>query len=297
MNRYNIVVLGTGNVVLEMIRLFQRREEILIRGVILDESSDVDVKERFKKDIGHLELECIQFEDLDTIQFDMVFTCEYRKIIPAHLVNKYLFINVHAGVLPKYRGSNANAWAIINGEKEIGYSIHQMNADIDAGKLFYVYKQHIDENQTYGDVHDELIRHMITMMPVNIIKILNGELKGEEQEEKYILCEHFRKSDGIIRDYNICSQYLYNLYRCFAKPLGTGIYFIYKKKHYEVGKVIMGIHYGVQDYVGFPGRIVNINKKEIWIKTKDNIICFGDLKEQNGKDADMSVFVIGSSLS
>lgn len=55
----------------------------------------------------------------------MVFICSYSKIIKSELINKYLFVNIHAGILPKWRGFNANCWAIINGEHKVGYSLHR----------------------------------------------------------------------------------------------------------------------------------------------------------------------------
>ena len=87
-------------------------KEIEVVGMIIDNSlpseevfeirqklSDIGVKENF-------------FEDIEKINPDLIFLCGYNKLLRTDLLDKFIFVNVHAGILPKWRGFNSNCWAI-----------------------------------------------------------------------------------------------------------------------------------------------------------------------------------------
>ena len=240
------------------------------------------------------------YYELDKISYDAIFALEYRKLIPAEIVKKHFFINCHAGILPKYRGFHANAWAIMNGENHIGYSIHRMNEKMDDGLLYYVKKIPISYDQTYADVHDKMIEDIINNTPDILFNIMNGSWGGVSQEiESGIIFGHkFSPKLGIITNFEVEAAYIYNLYRCMARPLGSGIKIKYRDKFYDVNKVILGKNRNVCNYVGIPGRIVNIDSEGLWVKTLDNIIILGDIFNQDGESFDFEhKFKIGNSLT
>lgn len=294
--QYKIVIASTGNVTLQIIDNINKHTGLYIAGVIVDETVESEKLQWFYQEIEKRNLKIITFQDLVHINPAAVFACEYRKIIDPEWVNQYLFLNLHAGILPVYRGFNANAWAIINGSSEIGYTIHKMNESFDSGDIYYVYRMEIKECQTYGDVHGKLLNHMIENAGKILERILRGEITSSKQEGGYILCEHLRRQDGELKNFDVDSSYLYNLYRCFARPLGTGVYFFYRGHKYETRRVRCGTYYGVVDYIAFPGRIVNVTEDEIWIKTKNNVICFGEIFDSNEKAISTRNFQIGSNL-
>lgn len=82
----------------------------------------------------------------------------YGKILPPEILYlpKFCSINIHASLLPKYRGAAPIQWCILNGEKETGVTSMLMNEGLDTGDMLISEKLPIDENMTAGELHDKL---------------------------------------------------------------------------------------------------------------------------------------------
>ncbi|MDR1391704.1 MAG: methionyl-tRNA formyltransferase [Clostridiales bacterium] len=89
---------------------------------------------------------------------DIIVVVAYGKILPEYILNfpKYGCINVHASLLPKYRGAAPIQWSIMNDEKETGVTIMQMDEGLDTGDIISQVKIKIDENETFGKLHSRL---------------------------------------------------------------------------------------------------------------------------------------------
>jgi len=107
----------------------------------------------------------------------------------------------------------------------------------------------------------------------------------------------FSKEMGNIRNFHVKSVYIHNLFRCMARPHGSGIYFFRNGDMYETRKVVLGKDCGVCDYTGIPGKIVNIYENTLWVKTEDNVVIFGDIVDAYGNPVDVTaVFKNGQKL-
>jgi len=221
---------------------------------------------------------CDQNENLLT-DSDLVFLLGYSRIIPSGICNENFIVNLHAGILPKWRGFSANAWAIMNGEKYIGYSLHKVTDKLDAGILYYVKRILLDDEDTYADVHWKMIDSIIKECPEILFKIANSEIVGEKQNCTGIAyCTKFHSSMGELVGFNKEAQYYVNLYKCMAKPLGSGLYFYHKNQKYDIGKIEHGNKYGCIDYLCCEGKIVNIDNDSLWIKVKDSVIICSQIE-------------------
>lgn len=82
----------------------------------------------------------------------------YGKILPPEILYlpKFCSINIHASLLPKYRGAAPIQWCILNGEKETGVTSMLMNEGLDTGDILISEKLPINENMTAGELHDKL---------------------------------------------------------------------------------------------------------------------------------------------
>ena len=89
---------------------------------------------------------------------DINVVVAYGKILPADILNapKYGSINVHASLLPKYRGAAPIQWAVLNGDTESGVTVMQMDEGLDTGDMLLVKKVEIGENETSEELFDEL---------------------------------------------------------------------------------------------------------------------------------------------
>ena len=95
---------------------------------------------------------------LDELKPELIVVTAYGRILPPYIINytKYGCINVHASLLPKYRGAAPIQWAIINGESETGVSIMKMDEGLDTGDVLHVVKTPIGEYETAEELFERL---------------------------------------------------------------------------------------------------------------------------------------------
>lgn len=268
-----LIIMSTGEVTLQIVKRLVLQDTIKLMGVVLDESVNKDYLRLFCEELKKIGVKVLPACDESFCSADAIFVCEYRKLIEANWVERYMFINCHAGILPKWRGFSANAWAIMNGENEIGYTFHRMDCEMDSGEIYYTKKMSIKKMETYADIHDKLLNSIIEDVLKVVPEIVSGKLEGHVQYGERCYGHKFRPEYGELKNFDIKAEYIYNLYRCMAKPLGTGLYFFYKGEKVEVKKVALGKEENVCDYLGIPGKVVNRDdKNRLWVKTRDNVV-------------------------
>lgn len=92
--------------------------------------------------------------------------------------------NLHASLLPKYRGAAPINWALINGEKETGVTTFFINQIIDTGSILAQEKISISENMTAGELHDQLMNKGSNLTVETLDKIANNEIQAKPQDEE-----------------------------------------------------------------------------------------------------------------
>ncbi|MGN1123533.1 MAG: methionyl-tRNA formyltransferase [Eubacterium sp.] len=97
-------------------------------------------------------------EDIKSLNPDLIVVVAYGKILPTEILNccKYGCINVHASLLPKYRGAAPIQWSVINGDSKTGVTVMQMNEGLDTGDMLLVRETDISENETSAELFDRL---------------------------------------------------------------------------------------------------------------------------------------------
>lgn len=108
-------------------------------------------------------------------------------------------INVHASLLPKFRGAAPINWAIINGEAETGISIITLAEKMDAGQVLAQQKTEISENETAGELHDRLAQLAAPLLLKTLDQIAAGTAAYTEQDHsRATLAPKLKKSDGFL---------------------------------------------------------------------------------------------------
>ena len=102
------------------------------------------------------EAECI--EELRKYEADIMVVVAFGQILPKEILEmtKYGCVNVHASLLPKYRGAAPIQWSIIDGEEVTGVTTMQMNEGLDTGDMLLKVEIPIEEKETGGSLHDKL---------------------------------------------------------------------------------------------------------------------------------------------
>jgi methionyl-tRNA formyltransferase len=108
-------------------------------------------------------------------------------------------INVHASLLPKYRGAAPINWAIINGESKTGISIITVAEKMDAGRVLAQSQTDIRADETAGELHDRLAKMAAPLLAKTIEQIADGTIVYTEQDHSKATCAHkLKKSDGFL---------------------------------------------------------------------------------------------------
>ena len=272
-----------------------RFKKIQLCGVILDYSASESEIAAAKSFLAEKNIAEIAFDDIPAVSPDMIFLCNYNRIIDSNYLDKYLFVNIHAGILPKWRGFNANCWAMLNGENEIGYTLHRARSDFDGGEIYKIISVHLNSMESYSSGRDRTKAILCPQLEQIFLDILNGWLiPAAQNPEKVVYTCKLRKEDGDIMDWNRPAEYFINLYRVFNG--GSGIRMFIKGSPYQI--VDMERVFDIDFALGIPGGIINIYKdKSIIVKTADTAVKINLLCDVGGKTVMPGDFVrIGMRL-
>jgi len=146
---------------------------------------------------------------------DIIVVAAYGKILPLNVLGypKYGCVNVHASLLPKYRGAAPIQRAVINGEKKTGVTIMQMYEGIDVGSMLMSEEIDIAESDDYGTLHDKLAALGAKILPEALKLIEAGEIIPVAQDP--LQASHagkIEKNDRSI-DFSMPAYNIYNLIR------------------------------------------------------------------------------------
>ncbi len=154
---------------------------------------------------------------------DMIVVVAYGFILPQELIDipKYGVINVHASLLPKYRGASPIQSAILNGDKETGVSIMLIDDKMDHGALLSQSTITITNNDNFESLHDKLAKLGADLLLDTVPKYYSGQIKPIAQDEsKATYCQLIKKEDGRI-DWNKPAQEIERQVRAFMPWPGT----------------------------------------------------------------------------
>lgn len=129
------------------------------------------------------EPECVEY--LRQYDADLIVVAAFGQILPKEILDmpKYGCINVHASLLPKYRGAAPIQWAVINGDKVSGVTIMRMDVGLDTGDMIAKEKVVLDEKETGGSLFDKLSEVGAQLCVRVIPEIEAGTAVYTEQEE------------------------------------------------------------------------------------------------------------------
>ena len=220
---------------------------------------------------------------------DIIVTCAYGQIIPKEILDypKFGCINVHASLLPKYRGGAPIHRAILNGEKETGITIMYMAEGMDDGDIISQEKVIIRDDETVGELHDELSNLGVKLLLDTLPSIFEGTNERIKQDEsKMCLAKIIKKEDEII-DFDDSAINVYNKIRGL-NPF-PGSYAILDNKRVKIYKARIEKN----NNNSIPGTIIDVLKDGIVVKTKDDSIVIEELKQEGKKKMSAKEFLNG----
>lgn len=178
------------------------------------------------------------YEEIKEMEIDCIITCAYGQFIPTDILElaKVRCINVHASLLPKYRGGAPIHKCIIAGEKQSGVSIMEMVKKMDAGAVCNVKRVDISEEDTMGSLHDKLmVCGQEALLEVLDSVLDNTAIFIPQKEDEATFAWNVSKEEEKI-DFNQKGMTVYNHIRgLIPSPVGYAYLDGKKMKFHEVG--------------------------------------------------------------
>ena len=129
-----------------------------------------------------------EFENFKKLSPDLVVVVAYGKIIPKKFLNlaKFGFINIHASLLPRWRGAAPVQRAIMNGDKKIGISIMRIEEKLDSGPVLAIKELELDQNATHGEIEKKFSVIGANLLVESLKSIEDGRAKFTDQDHSQI---------------------------------------------------------------------------------------------------------------
>lgn len=229
----------------------------------------------------------LDYEPLKDLDIDLIVTCAFGQILPKEVLDlpKYGSINVHASILPKYRGSAPIEYAIMNGDKKTGVTIMYMDEGMDTGDIIKISKLPIEDNDTGGSIHDKLSILGKDTLECTLKDIFNGNITRIKQGDEFSIAPKITREDEHI-DFNNNGINIINKIRAFnPSPLAN---IIIDNKEIKVLDAKF-----VKKDVNKVSEIVEIDKDKLGISCKDGIIYLSTVKPMGKNIMDIKSFLNG----
>jgi len=214
------------------------------------------------------------FETLANLKPDLMVTCAYGQFIPERILNLPTFgsVNVHASLLPKYRGGAPIHKAIIQGETESGITLMRMVKKMDAGDILFQEKCPIYSTDTVQELHDRLAQLGADLLAKHWNALLSSELTSHPQDESLVTYAYNITSEQEFVRFNRESLSVYNHIRGLNPwPLAYGLLADKKVK-------LIQVSYEICPVKSPAGTILGLIQHKLAIQTLDGILYVESLQ-------------------
>ncbi len=229
-----------------------------------------------------------EYEVFKKMKIDLVIVVAYGKIIPENFLNlpKYGFINVHASLLPKWRGAAPIQRSIMNRDKKTGVSIMKIIKKLDSGPLLAKEEMELNESSTYGEVNKELSVIGANLLIKSLNEIKNKNAKFYDQDDnKATYAKKINKDETKINWNLDVEKVIAHIHGLSPNP---SAWFEYKGERYKILRTIKS------SLIGKPGYVIDEN---LTIGCKSHSVKILEIQRQGKKKQSIKEFLLGKKIS
>jgi len=231
-------------------------------------------------------------ETLRSLEPEVIVVVAFGQILSKEILDmpKYGCVNVHASLLPKYRGSAPIQWAVINGEKESGVTTMLMNEGIDTGDMLKKVVVPLDEKETGGSLFDKLSGEGAKLLVETLKELEQGTAtRTPQQDEQSTHAKMLDKKLGLI-DFSKSAVEIERLIRGL-NPWPSA-YTGYKGKTLKIwdAEVVD------KEMDGEIGQVVLATKQELLVKTGKGLLSLQEVQLEGKKRMDIDAFLRGNAV-
>ncbi len=232
------------------------------------------------------------YEYLKTFGADVFIVAAYGQILPQRILDipKYGCINIHASLLPKYRGAAPIQWSIINGENVTGVTTMQMNAGLDTGDMLVKEEVVVSDTDTADSLHDKLAIAGVNAIRKTLKQIEENTLNPEKQDDKLsCYAPMLYKSTGCI-NFKKSAKEIYDLIRgLYSYPCA---FTVYNGSRFKV------ISAKITDKKASEkcGEILDVSKDGILVSCSDNALLICEVQFEGKKKMAVAEYIKGNKI-
>lgn len=278
MEDYKVVFMGTPSYSLPVLKMLIENTNVV--GVVTQPDKEVGRKKvltacPIKKFAMENNIKVLspnklkeEYQDIIDLNPDIIITCAYGQILPEELIYapKYDTINVHASLLPKYRGGAPIHRAIINGDDKTGITIMYTDKGMDSGDIIKQEEIVINDNDTYDIISDKMSVLGAKLLKEVLPSILKGTNKRERQDDSLKTVAKVICKDDEYIDFNNNASIVHNKIRGLSSiPGGYALLDNNRIKIFLSEKTL-------NDTKEKPGSITKVDKDGIYVACLDKEI-------------------------
>lgn len=232
-------------------------------------------------------------ELLHELQPELIVVAAFGQFLSKEILElpKYGCINVHASLLPKYRGAAPIQYAIIKGEKESGVTIMQMDIGMDTGAMLDKVVVPIEENTTMGELHDALREQGATLLLQVIDKIAAGTAVAEPQNNEQATYATLLDRSMEHIDWSKMAQEVHNLIRGFNPAPST-----FTKLPNGKSLKIWGSKMTGKSSAAAAGTVIETGKHSFFVACGEGVLEITEVQPESKKRMPAQVFLNGRGV-
>lgn len=232
-------------------------------------------------------------ELLHELQPELIVVAAFGQFLSKEILElpKYGCINVHASLLPKYRGAAPIQYAIIKGEKESGVTIMQMDIGMDTGAMLDKVVVPIAKNTTMGELHDALREQGATLLLQVIDKIAAGTAVAEPQDDAQATYATLLDRSMEHIDWSKTAQEVHNLIRGFNPAPST-----FTKLQNGKSLKIWGSKMTDKSSAAAAGTVIETGKHSFFVACGEGVLEITEVQPESKKRMPAQVFLNGRGV-
>ena len=224
-------------------------------------------------------------KELLKIQTDYIVVAAYGQILPLEVLQHAPCINLHASILPQYRGASPIQQTLLNGDSKTGVTAMLMDVGLDTGDIIKIQEIEVSETEMVESLFDRLT-DVAADLTIEVLENFSSYTPLKQDDSKATHCAKISKHDGEVEFTN--AKTLYNKYRAFtpwpAVYLSNGL----KLKHIELVETTSKNE---------SGKILHVDKESIVVGCEEGSIKIFRVQPQSKKEMDILSYINGKRLS
>ena len=228
------------------------------------------------------------YQEILDLNPDLIVTCAYGQIIPKELLNfpKYGCINIHASLLPEYRGGAPIHKAVMDGKDKTGVTIMYMDEKMDSGDILYQEELEITSEDNTSTMFNKLSILGKKMIGTFIPKLIKGDFTRTPQDESKVTYAYNISKEDEKLSFSDNSINVFNKIRGLSDL--PGAYAFLDNRRVKIFKSRIGTKVN-----GKPGEIISIYDDGIGVMTNDKEIIITDIQVEGKKREDVKSYLNG----